>query len=124
MIDLYCMYNRARGTDLISPEDLNIACQNIDFGSQQFALKTYKSGVKTMQLRSFNEGAYFHKIADCIRQNAKNGHGLTVSRIAELMQVNVVLMKEHVHTAEERGVLCVDHSYEGTQYFENRFADA
>ena len=26
LVDLYCMYNRARGTDLISPEDLNIAC--------------------------------------------------------------------------------------------------
>jgi ESCRT-II complex subunit VPS36 len=22
LVDLYCMYNRARGTDLISPEDL------------------------------------------------------------------------------------------------------
>ena len=26
LVDLYCMYNRARGTDLISPEDLNLAC--------------------------------------------------------------------------------------------------
>ena len=26
LIDLYCMYNRARGTDLISPDDLSIAC--------------------------------------------------------------------------------------------------
>ena len=26
LVDLYCMYNRARGTDLISPDDLSIAC--------------------------------------------------------------------------------------------------
>ena len=30
LVDLYCMYNRARGTDLISPDDLEIACQRID----------------------------------------------------------------------------------------------
>jgi hypothetical protein len=29
------------------------------------------------------------------------------------MQVNVVLMKEHVKMAEEKGVLCADQSYEG-----------
>lgn len=64
-------------------------------------------------MRSFNEGAYFQKIADCIRKNAKNGQGLTATRVAELMQVNVVLMKEHVKMAEEKGVLCADQSYEG-----------
>ena len=26
LVDIYCMYNRARGTDLISPEDLLIVC--------------------------------------------------------------------------------------------------
>ena len=33
MIDVYCMYNRARGTDLISPEDLLIACQKLNHSS-------------------------------------------------------------------------------------------
>jgi ESCRT-II complex subunit VPS36 len=123
MVDLYCMYNRARGTDLISPEDLNMACANINIKSERFTLKTYASGVKTIQLKSFNEATYYQKIAECIKQHAKNGKGLTATRIAELMGVNVVLMKEHVKMAEEKGVLCADISYEGTQYFENRFAD-
>ena len=26
LVDLFCLYNRARGTDLVSPEDMNIAC--------------------------------------------------------------------------------------------------
>jgi ESCRT-II complex subunit VPS36 len=26
LIDLYCLYNRARGTDLISPKDIDLAC--------------------------------------------------------------------------------------------------
>jgi len=30
LVDLYCLYNRARGTDLISPEDLMIACEKLN----------------------------------------------------------------------------------------------
>jgi ESCRT-II complex subunit VPS36 len=30
LVDLYCMYNRARGTALISPEDLLIACEKMN----------------------------------------------------------------------------------------------
>lgn len=54
LVDLYCMYNRARGTDLISPEDLNIACSRLDSNSQKFMLKTYRSGVKTIQSSKCN----------------------------------------------------------------------
>lgn len=49
LVDLYCMYNRARGTDLISPEDLNIACTKIDIASTKFMIKVYQSGVRTIQ---------------------------------------------------------------------------
>ena len=49
LIDLYCMYNRARGTDLISPEDLKKAAQKLDKTSTLFMLKEYPSGVKTVQ---------------------------------------------------------------------------
>jgi ESCRT-II complex subunit VPS36 len=41
LVDLYCMYNRARGTDLISPEDLLIACEKINQISERVILKTY-----------------------------------------------------------------------------------
>jgi ESCRT-II complex subunit VPS36 len=30
LTDLFCLYNRARGTDLVSPQDLNIACHNLN----------------------------------------------------------------------------------------------
>ena len=48
LVDLYCMYNRARGTDLISPEDLQIACEKVHSTSTKFMIKNYKSGVKTI----------------------------------------------------------------------------
>lgn len=30
LVDVYCLYNRARGTDLISPDDLLIACEKLN----------------------------------------------------------------------------------------------
>lgn len=59
LIDLYCMYNRARGTDLISPDDLMIACKKLNETSTRFMLKTYPSGVVTIQSKMFNEDAYY-----------------------------------------------------------------
>jgi ESCRT-II complex subunit VPS36 len=49
MIDLFCLYNRARGTDLISPEDINIACMALNDFSNKYMIKKYtKSGIKTV----------------------------------------------------------------------------
>lgn len=49
LIDLFCLYNRARGTNLISPEDVNIACVNIHSNSPKYMLKEYKgSGIKAI----------------------------------------------------------------------------
>ena len=59
LIDLYCMYNRARGTDLISPDDLMIACKKLNETSTRFMLKSYPSGVVTIQRKDFNEDAYY-----------------------------------------------------------------
>ena len=50
LVDIYCMYNRARGTDLISPEDLIIACEKMNEVSQRVMLRTFTSGVKVLQL--------------------------------------------------------------------------
>ncbi len=50
VVDIYCMYNRARGTDMISPEDLIIACEKMNSISQKVMLRTFASGVKVLQL--------------------------------------------------------------------------
>ena len=49
---------------------------------------------------------------------------MTALKLSEKLNVNVVLMKEHLQAAELKGALCRDESYEGVQYFENRFLTA
>jgi ESCRT-II complex subunit VPS36 len=59
LIDLYCMYNRARGADMISPDDLKVVCDKLHSNSSLYQVKTYDSGVKTIQSRTFSEDAYY-----------------------------------------------------------------
>jgi len=66
----------------------------------------------------FNEDTYFKKISETLQ--AENT-GMTAVRIAEKLNVNVVLMKEQMQTAEEKGFVCCDESYEGVQYYDNKF---
>ena len=119
LVDLYCMYNRARGTDLISPDDLSIACKKLDETSQRFVLKRYPSGVVTVQSRMFNADSYYQRLAETIQQSQG---GMSANKLAEKMKVNVILMKEHLQAAEEKGKVCRDESYEGTVFYENRFS--
>ena len=47
---------------------------------------------------------------------------MSANKLGEKMNVNVILMKEHLLAAEAKGIVCVDESYEGVQYYENRIA--
>ena len=46
---------------------------------------------------------------------------MSANKLAQKLNVNVILMKEHLKAAEEKGTVCRDESYEGVQYYENRF---
>ena len=56
-------------------------------------LKTYsKSGIRTIQLKSFNESSYYEKLATVLTENP----GLTSDRLSALLKVNVLVMKEQI----------------------------
>lgn len=60
VLDLFCMYNRARGTDLVSPKDLLIACRILNnTPGSAIKLKVFDSGVKVVQLREFDSEAFY-----------------------------------------------------------------
>lgn len=79
-------------------------------------LKTYsKSGIRTIQLKSFNEASYYEKLAAVLTENP----GLTSDRLSSLLKVNVLVMKEQIQQAEMLGYICVDESNEGVRYHPN-----
>ena len=51
--DVYCFFNRARGTELISPEDLYRSCVLFDELQLPVRLRKFDSGVLVVQLCIF-----------------------------------------------------------------------
>jgi ESCRT-II complex subunit VPS36 len=52
MVDAYCLFNRARGTELISPEDLLQACTIWQTLDVPVRLRKFDSGVMVIQSKS------------------------------------------------------------------------
>lgn len=81
-------------------------------------LKTYtKSGIKTIQLKTFSETSYYEKINSSLMENP----GMTADKLATHFKINVGVMKEHIQEAEIKGFICVDESDEGLRYHPNQF---
>lgn len=55
LADVYCRVNRARGLELLSPEDLLNACRLMESLSLPLKLFEFDSGVKVLQLQVIND---------------------------------------------------------------------
>ena len=54
LIDLYLYYNRMRGSDLITPDDLLKACRNLNSVSNKLELREENGGIKIVQLKVYS----------------------------------------------------------------------
>ena len=55
MADVYCRVNRARGLELLSPEDLMAACRLMSSLQLGLCLRTFDSGATVLQLSDHND---------------------------------------------------------------------
>ncbi len=84
LADVYAVYNRARGTDLISPEDLAEAARLIGTlaggssgggGGVGMRMRSFPSGLKVLQLDSFDDNAVQSRVLDALEAEAAALHG-------------------------------------------------
>ena len=52
MADVYCLFNRARGTELVSPDDLLQACTCFPQAGVPLSIKQFSTGALVVQSRS------------------------------------------------------------------------
>ncbi|KAK7261400.1 hypothetical protein RIF29_27709 [Crotalaria pallida] len=62
LIDIYCLFNRARGTELISPDDLLQACSLWEKFDVPVVLRKFDSGVMVIQTKSHSDEEVISKI--------------------------------------------------------------
>lgn len=121
LTDAYCLYNRARGTDLISPEDMQTACSLFEKLRLPMRLITFASGVVVIQSSQYSDKLMAEKIERFIKDGTEidsvDYKFITAVRLAQLMNVSVILAKELLLSAEQSQALCRDENEEGVRYY-------
>lgn len=118
--DIYCLYNRARGTELVSPDDFYQAVLLFDkMPFLQLRLREFDSGVRVIADAGLNMRNIFERIAELAKESPIEG--ISVSEIAAVFHVSIMVAMEQVNLAEQECLIVRDDSFSGMQYFENRF---
>ncbi|KAM4699787.1 vacuolar protein-sorting-associated protein 36 [Discoglossus pictus] len=117
LTEVYCLVNRARGMELLSPEDLVNACKMLESLKLPLRLRIFDSGVMVIEHQSHNED---EMVASALETVSEKG-SLTSEEFAKLVGMSVLLAKERLLLAEKMGHLCRDDSVEGLRFYPNLF---
>eukprot|EP00198_Chlamydomonas_reinhardtii_P008163 XP_001697500.1 subunit of ESCRT-II complex [Chlamydomonas reinhardtii] len=136
--DVYCLFNRARGTELVSPDDLLQAAKVFPkAGVHGLRLRQLTSGVMVIQGPQHSEERVCAKIAELTALPSPSstastasaappapplGPGVTAGDVAvALGGISTVIAAEHLLLAEARGVVVRDDGPEGLRFYRNFF---
>lgn len=119
LTDVYCRVNRARGLELLSPEDFLHACKMLKKLQLPVVLREFDSGVKVLQLSSQSDKSIVEDTSKLLNSNTF----LTAESLARLLDISVILAKERLITTEKFGKACRDESIEGLRFYVNKFLE-
>jgi ESCRT-II complex subunit VPS36 len=124
LTDLYCVVNRARGTELVSPEDLLAAAKVMHKLSLGMQLREFPSGVKVIELENLNEAAFAGKVKEMFEKSLEAlRNGVSASDVASYCNISLTVAKERLLLIEKQGILCRDEHISGVTFFLNKFEE-
>lgn len=113
LTDVFCLFNRARGSNFVSPDDLVEACDLLSSLRLGLSKRTFPSGVVVIQVD--DDKLDYKKLVDlCPATALEASHSLKISPL---------LAMEQLEEAERAGLLCRDVTLARTRFFPNRFVD-
>nr|CAG4644123.1 EOG090X09MN [Lepidurus arcticus] len=114
--DAYCLVNRARGLELISPADLLSASQEMHrLLSIPLRLRKFDSGLLVLQSNTQSDDEVNHDTSNKVESNFPMG----AEALASQMGISVYLAKERFLAAERAGLIVRDDSIHGLFFFPN-----
>ncbi|XP_073125351.1 vacuolar protein sorting-associated protein 36 [Henckelia pumila] len=121
LIDIYCLFNRARGTELISPDDLLQACSLWEKFDVSVMLRKFDSGVMVIQSKSHSDDEVYARVSSLIMKPEAMLAGISASDAARTLGVAPAMAKEYLLAAEGKGLLSRDVSPDGFRFYVNIF---
>lgn len=117
LTEVYCRVNRARGVELISPEDLLNACLMLEKLNLAIKLHKFDSGVAVLRMESYDPASEAHKVTEVLQEKGS----LTADELSVISKATVIIAKERLLYLEKEGVACRDDSVEGLRFYPNQF---
>lgn len=119
LVDLYALYNRARKGNLISPDDLFIACQQFDVLKLPIKLRKFRSGVLVVQDRSRTDDTTRRAVLTWLQARTLGASALDA---ADRFGWSVGVAKEELEMVEEHGDIVRDMGVHGLKFFGNEIS--
>ncbi|KAJ8529368.1 hypothetical protein K7X08_036203 [Anisodus acutangulus] len=138
LIDIYCLFNQARGKEvmgsscgnnlwqkckvrlqLISPDNLLRACSLWEKFDVPVMLRKFDSGVMVIQSKNHSDDEVFTRIRSMVTTPDALRAGITASDAATTLGIAPDMANEHLLAAEGKGLLCRDVSPDGFRFFVN-----
>jgi ESCRT-II complex subunit VPS36 len=126
LTDVYCLFNRARATNMISPEDLLKAAELMKEMNLGMSKRSFSSGVMVIQADEFDDSIMGRKLSELAltsmnQLESSSSCGITVLDVCRALNTSALLANEQLLTAEQVGLLCRDSTIEGVRFFPNLF---
>jgi len=122
LTDVYAMYNRARGMDIISPEDLLDAAKVMGGLGVGLKLSTLGS-LMVLQLEELNETSMARRAEGWVSLWEKRGYKFATPQVcAEEERVPLAVAAKHLELGVAMGLLALDTSIAGKRYYRNYFS--
>lgn len=120
--DAYCLLNKARGTEPVSPDDLYHASKIIGSLRIGIKLKAFDTGVLVLQLDNMTDDHICVTLMNMYNTMIEiKEQGLHTALVARNQNLSIVVAKQHLLLAESLGYLCRDECSQGTFFFPNKF---
>jgi len=140
LTDVYCLFNRARGTNMISPEELLDAVKLVEVLGLGLKLREFdESGVVVIQEAGFDDSVMAEKIIEYIDGaeeeekekmsdddggNSNTYVGVTALEAGRILKISALLANEILLGAEREGVLCRDVTISAQRFYRNMFTSS
>lgn len=115
--DVFCLFNRARGSELVSPSDVIKACSLWERMRVPLRLHRFSNRVLAVMSTSFDTDKVNRALVDFAREHAETGIG--VAEAARVVGMAPAIAREQLLAAELQGALCRDEAPDGVRWFCN-----
>jgi ESCRT-II complex subunit VPS36 len=123
LTDVYCLYNRARASNLISPEDLLQAVSYMPALHLGMSQRHFPSGLTVLQDDAVDDEKSAALLVAAADMNIHTQSGITADQAAKYLKLSAVLAHEQLLAAELAGALVRDETLESLSFFPNRFQE-